>query len=101
MRGREQHRKALGLPSRGQAARQSSLVMTGWQKVCPGAGMVPVRASVGALGLGEELMFVYLSLLVLCLFFLGGHRVHMIASNKQGLIREFCADLGQELLRTG
>lgn len=74
--------------------------MMGWQ-LCLGAGMVPVRASVGALGLGEELMFVYLSLLVLCLFFLGGHRVRMVASNKQGLIGEFCADLGQELLRPG
>lgn len=38
---------------------------------------------------------------VLCLFFLGMHGVHVVASDKQGLIGEFCADLGQEFPRTG
>lgn len=46
-------------------------------------------------------MFGYLSPSVLCLFFLSGHRVHVVASDKQGLISEFCADPGQEFLRTG
>lgn len=57
-------------------------------------------ASVDALGLGEELAFVYLPL-VLGLFFLGEHKVHVVASNKQGLIGQFWADLSQEFLRTG
>lgn len=46
-------------------------------------------------------MFGYLSPLLLCLFFLGGHRVHVVAGGKQGLVGKFCADLGQEFLRTG
>lgn len=46
-------------------------------------------------------MFGDLSSSVLCLFFLGMHGFHVVASDKQGLISEFCADLGQEFLRTG
>lgn len=44
-------------------------------------------------------MFGYLSPSVLCLFFLDGHRIHVVGSNKQGLVSEFCADLCQEFLR--
>lgn len=50
---------------------------------------------------GGVTMFGYLSPLVLGLFFLGGHRVHGVASDKQGLIGEFCADPGQEFFRVG
>lgn len=46
-------------------------------------------------------MFGYLSPSVLGLFILGGYRVRAVASSKQGLISKFCADLGQEFLRTG
>lgn len=44
-------------------------------------------------------MFGYLSPSVLCLFFLDGHRIHVVGSNKQGLVSEFRADLCQEFLR--
>lgn len=46
-------------------------------------------------------VFGYLSPLVLCLFFFDGHRIHVVGSDKQGLVSEFCADLCQEFLRMG
>lgn len=46
-------------------------------------------------------VFGQLSPLVLCLFLLGGHVVHEVASHQQGLVGEFCADPGQEFFRTG
>lgn len=100
-RGRGQHHRVLASCSRCQIARQSSLLTRGWQEVCLGAGPVSVAAGVSALGLGEEHVSGYLSPSILRLFLLGGDRVEVVAGDKQGLIGEFCADPGQELLRAG
>lgn len=59
----------------------------------------PHSPGISASGLGEEHVFGYLSPSVLCLFFLDGHRIHVVGSNKQGLVSEFRADLCQEFLR--
>lgn len=69
--------------------------------MCLGTGSVSVGVGISASGLGEEHVVGYLSPPVLCLFSFGGYRVHVVASDKQGLISEFCADPGQEFLRAG
>lgn len=50
---------------------------------------------------GRITVFGHLSSSVLCLLFLSRHRVLVETSNKQGLIGEFCTDLGQKFLGMG
>lgn len=63
-----------------------------------GTGAMSGSLDTGVLRWGVT-VFGYLSPSVLCLFFLDGHRIHVVGSNKQGLVSEFRADLCQEFLR--
>lgn len=70
----------------------------GWGGSGTGTGGMSGSLDTGILRWGVT-MFGYLSPSVLCLFFLDGHRIHVVGSNKQGLVSEFRADLCQEFLR--